>query len=140
MLRTVFMLVAVAMCGCGTEEVGVFLSGAVTYGGDPVEMGEIGFIPVDVHGGKGARGTVVAGKYSIAPSEGLVAGEYFVTIYAEKRTGKLISADEAGNEKVEEVVQYLPAIYNDQTTLKETIDGDRGDLDFNLKKGNRRQR
>ena len=140
MARIITAVLALAASGCGGEIEGIAVGGAVTYDGQPVESGEIGFIPDDASAGQGASAVVTGGRYSIPHSAGLLGGDYRVVIYAERSTGRQIAADESGDEKIDQVVQYLPPVYNDQTRLATTIDVDRDDLDFVLERPSRRRR
>ena len=121
--------------GCGSDGPPKFaLSGQVTYDGQPVSNGNIGFIASDASTGKSAGCEVVDGRYQIPRYEGLLAGTYKVVIYAERPTGRKLQADEGSSEMVDELEQYIPEIYNARSTLTVEISSDREDLNFDLEK------
>ena len=82
--------------------------------------------------------------YNLLPQarryEGPQAGSYKVVIYAERPSGRKLQADEGSSEMVDELVQYIPEIYNVKTTLSVDVSGDRADLNFLLEKPKRTTR
>lgn len=129
-----------ASLSCGGGEPRYAVGGQVTYDGQPVERGSIGFAPIDPAVGCPAGGPIANGAYLIRSHEGPCAGEYRVIIYAERSTGRSYPADEGSSETIEQFVQYLPPTYNDQTTLTVRLDADRDDLHFILERPSRRRR
>ena len=84
-------VLALALASCGTDD-GLGrrypVSGSVTYNGQPLEKGEISFIP-DQPQGLGATGIVEAGSYAMSTAgdrDGVRAGKYKVTITAKEDT------------------------------------------------------
>ncbi len=109
--------------GCGPQTVTV--SGTVQYEGKPIETGEISFTPPD---GEGApQGAVIAnGKYAVdlSPGKKTVRIRASRLIPAERRDPR----DPAGLRE-----DFLPAKFNDDSTITVTIDGDPIQTrDFNL--------
>lgn len=133
-LRITFLLLgSVLSIGCNSSDTGFSISGNVSYEGEAVTNGSIGFIPITKSVGHSAGADIIDGKYEIDPSKGPIEGSYKVIIYAEKPSGKKIQADEGSSEMIDEMVQYIPAIYNSRTSLEIKLEGDQPDLDFLLK-------
>lgn len=74
--------------GCG-DDTGLAkryaVSGTVTYNGEPVEQGQINFIPAkgDDANARPANGTIEKGQYSLTtatPNDGALPGEYKVAV------------------------------------------------------------
>lgn len=133
LLVAVVMAVAIGFClGCGGQ--GTTVEGNVTFDGQPVEKGSITLEPADGLG-PAAGGTITSGKYRLDSMSGLVPGEKIVRISAVRSTGKKIEAGppEPPGTKVDEVQQFIPAKYNDQSTLKVQIAGGHGKHNFDLK-------
>ena len=121
-------LVALGLSGCGGNGL-TKVSGTVTFDGTPVEEGSISFMPVD---GKGvtAGGVIENGKYTAEVSP----GEMAVQIYATKEVKK----ENPTQEEIErgitsDPVQYIPAQYNQQSTLRITVSDSSRQHDFDLK-------
>jgi len=83
---TVAFLGLLGVAGCGDDS-GLgqryAVSGTVTYNGQPVENGQISFVPVDQTKQRAANGFIQGGRYSlttVAPQDGALPGEYKVTI------------------------------------------------------------
>ena len=114
-------------------ETAVF-SGKVTLDGQPLEKGVIQFSPGNDASGKPLRGkmteaTINAGQYQLASDQGAVVGENIVMISATKVVGK----EMADGEEIEKVEQYLPAIYNSETTLSVNVTPEDQEHNFELK-------
>lgn len=138
---SVLLLVALFLgalsLGCGGAE-GLFtISGNVTYDGQQVDRGTIGFVQQETSANKSIGTTIVDGHYELGSQEGLSEGSYKVQIYAERPSGRKIQADEGSTEMVQPMVQYMPDIYNARTNLRVEISEDRDDLNFDLKKPKR---
>lgn len=116
------------------------VSGQITYDGQLVTNGNIGFIPTNTSTGKSAGCDVVDGRYEIPRYEGLPSGSYKVVIYAERPTGRRLQADEGSSEMVDQLEQYIPEIYNARSRLMVEITEDREVLNFDLEKPKRSTR
>jgi hypothetical protein len=118
--------------GCGSQE--HLLEGSVTYDGQPVDKGSITLEPADGVG-PAAGGTIESGRFKVDSTSGLAPGEKIVRISAVRATGKKIEAGppEPPGTKVDEVQQFIPAKYNDQSTLTVQFDGGHKTHDFELK-------
>ena len=128
-------LALITAVGCGGSDDFLSVSGAITYDGQPLTNGSIGFVRRNAEPAKRIGTTIaVDGRYEIPSHEGLEAGTYQVLIYSERPSGRKLEADEGSNEMVDERVQFIPAIYNSQTTLSVEITSSRDDLDFTLEK------
>jgi hypothetical protein len=106
------------MCiGCGGSNLAT-VQGNVTFDGKPVEQGLIVFEPAD-GAGPVAGGTIQNGKYRLASEGGVVPGKMIVRISAVRATGRKVEAGPPAppGKMVDEVSPYIPAIYNEKSTL-----------------------
>ena len=117
--------------GCSSKQ--TTIEGAVSFDGQPVERGSITFEPASGTG-PSAGGTIENGRYKIDAS-GVTPGEMIVRISAVRPTGKKIEAGppEPPGTLVEEVRPYIPAAYNEQSTLKAQVKAGKVTQDFALK-------
>lgn len=124
-LGVALIALLVAITGCGGSG-RIVVEGTVTLNGEPLQSGAISLIPIS---GQGVpAGTEISnGAYRIQ-AQGLLPGEYKVTINAFRGTGKKTwdgmgdsSAPASQKRYVEEMEQYIPAKYNNTTELKATI-------------------
>jgi hypothetical protein len=122
-----FSLLAVAlpiMAGCGGGGPAEYrVTGRVTLDGQPVEQGEITFLPADMQGTPYA-GQISNGSFECRVTEGPKRVEITAT-----RESPTPAADGLPN-----YVSYIPAAYNSQSTLTAEIkpSGD-NTLTFDLK-------
>lgn len=107
-------LVLLVACGCGSAGPKLYdVSGTVTWEGQPLKDGDIQFTPAD-ESLVPASAKIVDGKYALqAP-----AGAHKVEVRA-VRAGKFDPVMNAATP-----VQYIPARYNDQTTLTADVKAD----------------
>lgn len=117
-----WLAVAVLACGCsegdGLQREAV--SGKVTFDGKPLDRGSIQFLPMEANQGAGAWGEVVNGAYSIAASDGPVAGKYSVSISSVSKasaTTSVLPRDDEGQVDP----HAIPEVYNLRTTLDATV-------------------
>ena len=121
------LVLVLAGCGDGLVEV----RGKVTYNGKPVENGTITFEPEDRSGP--SRGQAIeAGAYHLTGPNRLTPGPKTVRIQGFGPTGRKVSTAPGSKQMVDEMGQYIPAKYNDKSTLKATVE-DGKPLDFDLK-------
>lgn len=121
-----------AVCfGCGSSF--AVVEGKVTFDGQPVEQGTIVFEPVDGTGAV-AGGTIQNGKYQLGPESKVEPGEKLVRISAMRVTGKKIKAGPPAPDDamVDEVQQYIPKNYNEQSTLTREVVAGQSTHDFEL--------
>lgn len=109
-----------AGCGGGPSEYTV--SGTVTFDGQPVDQGEIRFMPADGQGTPYA-GPIAGGKFECRVS----AGQKRVEINATRESAT------PAPDGLPNFESYIPAAYNSQSTLTATIPPDSGSLTFDLK-------
>jgi hypothetical protein len=107
------------------------VSGEVTFGGKPVEDGTISFEPADGQGST-TGGKIMAGKYEITGDAAPWPGKKIVRIFGVQKTGRRVAG--FGGVMADEVVPYIPDIYNARSTLTcELVAGGSSQIDFNLK-------
>lgn len=117
----VLAAIALVAIGCGGDGNGQRqVSGTVVLDGEPIENGEIVFHPA---GGDGAAqgGPIQAGKFQFQTTP----GEKRVEITATRE------AATAAPDGLPNYVSYIPAKYNSQSTLTETVQ-DSADNVFNF--------
>lgn len=134
-LRGALAVLLIMTCGCGSAPKTLQVSGKVTYDGKPLEDGSIVFVPIGDDKAPGAGGTIKAGAYDIPASSGPLQGvKYRVEISAMRKTGrKLPNIMTPDSATIEEVENYIPKIYNGQSTLETTVMPDNaGKQDFTL--------
>ncbi len=120
------MLLVVSGCAGSTRGA---VQGKVTWDGDPLEEGEISFIPLDPKLGPTAGAPIRRGEYAIDAARGPVAGKYRVQINAFRKTGRKVW-DGMGDEKapaaqknfVEEIEAFIPPRYNERSDLRATVE------------------
>ena len=121
--------------GCGSGGGLVAVEGNVTFDGQPVEEGSIAFEPAD-GAGPSAGGTIQQGKYALAADAGVLPGKKTVRITAVRKTGKQVAGGLSGDSEtmVDVVEKYIPAIYNEKSTLTcEVVAGSVNQHNFDLK-------
>jgi hypothetical protein len=135
--------IALLLCvGCNSRPVVVRLQGEVSYLGRAIEKGQIDFVPMDNTPGASACAIIAQGRYNLEGKGGLRPdGVYQVRIVAYRKTGKkerIRSIDESspGGHLVDVEENYIPAIYNDESTLKLSVAKlpDKNKTDFRLGK------
>ncbi|MFI4876205.1 MAG: hypothetical protein ACIALR_12730 [Blastopirellula sp. JB062] len=132
MYRWLIILPALLLLsGCGNKQSGpqrVVVEGAATYQGKPIERGDILFTPV-VGSSNPASGAIIEnGKFRADNKGGVPVGKFSVKI-----TGvRVTNPGQVGD--IEEVMQYIPAKYNERTTLEIEIPADEPQMqhDFTL--------
>jgi len=85
LLALVVATSATILVGCGADGLGkrFKVSGYVTYKGEPIEKGEVNFVPEDANQGRAAFGVLDKGYYSLTTlteGDGAFAGKYKVTV------------------------------------------------------------
>jgi len=133
---------AAACAGCN-RSARLPVSGTVTVDGQPLASGEIAFAPAAPGQGNTAGAAIERGKYSISAEQGLLPGDYKVSIHAFRGTGKKNwdgmgepTAPESQKKYVEQLEQYIPPRYNDATELTASLrSGKSNNLNFELQIG-----
>jgi hypothetical protein len=122
-----------ALTGCGQHDQWerVVVSGMVTYNGQPVEKGQIRFIPAEGTSGPITVDPIDLGKYDTTNTGGVPVGTHRIEIVGYSAKEYATASTGPGAPPVR---QLLPKKYNSQTKLKETIDLSQTErtLDFNL--------
>ncbi|QDV49373.1 hypothetical protein [Gimesia fumaroli] len=135
-------LIILVTTGCGGSSGLEFstsqVQGTVSYQGKPLESGKIRFIPDGevVNGqvaGKAIFADIKDGKYTVSAEDGATVGKNRVEIKSYRGSGKMVVSSGGEGQKVEEVVQFIPAQYNTETTLSVEIKKGDNVLDFDLK-------
>ena len=136
-LTTLVMLnLWVVFAGCGqTEYTGAErfpLSGKVTYGGQPIDLGTISFLPLSGNAQRVSGGMIENGVFSVPEKHGANAGKYRVEIRWQKATGKKVKVMGSA-EPIDERVEGLPAKFNSQSQLTADVPSPDNTYDFDLK-------
>lgn len=133
-----WIMLATAL-GCGGQELGkVVVTGKVTFEGVPVENGEIRFYPTKETIGPVSGAPIVNGQFEAKAKGGVPLGTHQVQIrgYRAAGAGPDISSSPAAapGDATGPAEQYLPAKYNDDSTLTLTVGSDANPLakDFDL--------
>jgi len=111
------------LAGCGSSGDRRALEGTVTLDGVPLAEGYITFLPQPDTGGPTAGGKITQGHFSISTKGGTFVGTFRVEISATRKTGRKVMDAMLGR-KVDEIVQYLPTRYNQQSKLTAQVQGD----------------
>ena len=128
-------LATVAGCGSSDDLAKLVVSGMVTFRGEPIEDGEIRFLPTGDTRGPMSAAPIRAGHYEVATRGGVPLGTHRVEIRAFRpKQGAEPLGDLPGVEPGElPKEQYLPDKYNKKSELNVTIgSGDASSQDFNL--------
>lgn len=125
----------VLLCGCGGQGYPGAkrfpISGSVTYGGEPVDVGSISFLPLEGDEQRVSGGPIMEGKFDVPEERGPSAGKYRIEIRWQKRTGRMI-ADRTSDEMVEERAEGLPAKFHKDSDLTVVVPSPDKKYDFHL--------
>lgn len=128
-LALALALVALAGCADNTLEV----RGTVAYDDKPVAYGTISFEPADGEGPT-SGGEITDGKYELKDRAKLTPGAKIVRIRASHKFQRKAEVMPGQFKDTEDIVPYIPADYNDRTTLRaEVKPGEPNEINFNLK-------
>lgn len=134
MKKLVFSLVCASLltCACNSGPVNYPVAGTVLLDGKPVGGKDDAVIRFETTDKKGntAESFVVEGNYLVKLTE----GNYKVSFTWGKKTGKVLKSKIAGpGQESEEIIQMIPSMYGDQSTLKVDISAKNLRHDFDLK-------
>ena len=129
--RSLFGVAVLLIAGCGGD--GRYeVTGTVTFKGAPVEKGTIRFDPAP-GGGSSAAATISGGRYTVPAAQGLLPGKYRVsvtTVGADSQATDRTAVPGSG--VIKDVVEPIPAKYNEATTLNCEVTGGKNTHDFKL--------
>jgi len=126
-------LCLVVGCGGGNP---CSVGGQVTFDGQPIEDGNIRLDPIEESLGASGAAKITGGKYSIPQDKGMLAGKHQVRISATRSTGRMVPVAEVlegePQEMREEIIQYIPARYNQESELTVELAPGENTKDFDL--------
>lgn len=141
MMEKSLLLCCVSSCvlwvGCGGRdyegEQRFPLSGTVTCDGEKIDIGSISFLPLDGGGGEQrvSGGPIEDGEYSVPEEQGANAGKYRIELRWNKKTGKRVYDDFAG-EEVDERKEGLPKKYQEDSELVVEVPSPDNTYDFDV--------
>ena len=122
--------------GCGKHGTSnVVVRGDVSVGGEPVESGQIRFVPIEGNTGPIGMGDIVAGRYEISARGGVPAGKHRVEVEPLKKTGRKVPGKPPFNDgTIDELQPFGAAIYrgeNSPLIVDTTTSGD-GEIDLEI--------
>ncbi len=117
------------LIGCGGSHLSS-VEGTVTFDNQPVEQGSIIFEPADGVG-PSAGGDIVNGGYRLAGEQGVAPGQKIVRIIGMRKTGEQVETD-PGGPLVDDVEMFIPAEYNQSSTLRVEVPPGQVTHDFEL--------
>ena len=136
MLLAALALATIAGCGAADDLEKAVVSGTITFRGQPIEKGEIRFLPSGDTRGPMSAAPILDGRYEVTGRGGVPLGTHRVEIRAFRpQEGAKPLGDLPGVEPGElPKEQYLPAKYNEKTELVATIEPGSGKItrDFDL--------
>lgn len=121
----ILAMLACVGCGSGDQIRRAIIKGEVTYDGQPIANGQIGFYPTGDTPGGVASAPIVAGKYVVENKGGVPLGKHRVEVEGYRAPMGPYDPD-AGRE------QFIPAKYNRNSELTVEI-ADSSDQPFHLK-------
>ncbi len=127
-------LVVLAGCGRGGALPTAVVHGTVTCDGEPAEMGEIRFVPIEGTPGPLSAGTIRDGQYRIDARGGVPLGRHRVEIVAQRLTGRQVEGF-TGTEPgmIDETVPLGPPEYRgEQSPLAVEVSQSDRQFDFEL--------
>lgn len=124
-------LVCSCLAGCSKETSRQSLEGVVTLDNAPLAKGSILFQPMPGTTSPSCGGTISDGRFSIAPAGGAACGKFRVQITATRPTGKKVVHRQSGN-MMDEIVQYIPSRYNEQSKLEAVVESGKNRFSFDL--------
>jgi hypothetical protein len=121
---------AVAAGGC-SDPTKARVQGKVTLDGQPLKNGTIEFFPLGKTG-QSAAGPIINGEYEVTKAS---VGEMRVKINGSEVVGQQKLYDTPDSPTVDQVNNPVPAKYNTNSQLKETLVSGDNELNFELKSG-----
>lgn len=116
--------VAALIAGCGgpTDELPrQAVSGEVKLGGAPLKAGMIQFMPTEPGAATPGAAAITDGNYSMSTSDGLVAGNYQVSVTSAPAPATPPTTDLMPGDPLPPPKELIPSIYNSKTTLSAKV-------------------
>lgn len=124
----VAIALALATEGCSRSSGRLGVTGTVSVDGKPLSSGSINFQPAPGLKAPSAGAPIENGRFSIPAAQGLLPGEYQVTIIGMQETGRMVEDEQRGK-----VPELAPIRFREAGTLKATIQaGQKSHFDFQL--------
>lgn len=127
-LAVAAMAITACYAGCRHEPARTIVSGTVTYQGQPVDRGEIRFVPTKGSTGPVCTADIAGGRYRADFHGGVIVGTARVEVFAfrfdKQHPGHPANEEPLGGGPLVDSpphVQYLPARYNIQSQLETTV-------------------
>jgi len=130
----ILLTIVAATLGCGKSGIErVYVSGSATYDGQPIEIGQIRFVPISPASGPVTIERIENGEYETATTNGVTVGAHRVEIRMYDSYEYEHAPRVAGSASVK---QLLPDKYNRKSELTLTVEPGSGSIkhDFELTK------
>lgn len=129
----VVVAAALSLTGCGPANplAREAVSGSVTFNGEPLATGAIGFDPVDA-GGVNSGATIDGGRYAIEEHRGLPPGKYRVRINSSKSDAAAIAKLPPGAPEPPGIELIPPEFNINSERIVEVNAGGRNQFDFSI--------
>lgn len=128
---TLSVLLLAGCAGGGPDDRGE-VRGTVRLDGQPVEKGSIVFQPTGGNSGPTSGATIQDGTYHVPAKKGPAVGANRIEIRAQRKTGRKVPARPPMTGEEDEIVEAIPARYNEESTLVEEIKPGENVIDFDL--------
>lgn len=126
-LAAVGLLLEVCV-GCGSSSGRQAVTGTVSLDGKPLASGSINFQPTPGLKAPSAGAPIENGRFSIPAAQGLLPGEYQVTIVGMQETGRMVDDEQKGK-----VPELAPIRFREAGSLKAKVEpGKKTQFDFQL--------
>ena len=121
-----------ALCwGCGSSSGRQAVTGVVTLDGKPLASGSIHFQPLPGLKAPSAGAPIENGRFSIPAAQGLLPGEYQVSIIGMQETGRMVQDEQKG-----QVPELAPIRFREAGSLKAKVEpGKKAHFEFQLTSG-----
>jgi hypothetical protein len=127
---SVLVPLALALVGCGKSGVErVYVSGKATYDGQPIEIGQIRFVPMTPATGPVTIERIEDGAYETKTTGGVTVGTHRVEMRMYDSHEYETAPRVAGSASVK---QLLPDKYNRNSELTLNVDGSSGSIEHNF--------
>ncbi|HOM17985.1 MAG TPA: hypothetical protein PLQ00_11690 [Thermoguttaceae bacterium] len=118
----------VGCLGCGKSSGRQAVTGVVTVDGKPLASGSINFQPAPGLKAPSAGAAIENGRFSIPADQGLLPGEYQVTIIGMQETGRMVQDEQKG-----QVAELAPIRFREAGALKAKVEpGKKAHFEFQL--------